>query len=161
MSPAEALEIWSLDREIVLSRVLAASADDVFQAWTGSEHLQRWFGPEGFATETVEIDVREGGRWRFFFVGPDGERYANRIVFRAVVAPWRLVFDHGPDQDEDESVFRVTVTVDEQADGRSVVSLRQLHPTKEQRDSTVGFGAVELGYQSLERLARYVEKGRP
>src|SRR2546423_1627111 len=41
--------------------------------------------------------------------------------------------------------FRVTITLDEQADGKTVLTLRQLHPTVEQRDATIGFGAVELG----------------
>ena len=36
--------------------------------------------------------------------------------------------------------------------------LRQLHPTKAQRDATIGFGAVEYGYQTPEKLARHVDR---
>jgi hypothetical protein len=36
--------------------------------------------------------------------------------------------------------------------------LRQLHPTKAQRDAGIGFGAVEFGYQTLEKLAQHVER---
>jgi hypothetical protein len=38
-----------------------------------------------------------------------------------------------------------------------VITLPQLHPTKAKRDAGIGFGAVEYGYQTLEKLARHVE----
>ncbi len=156
MSTREALGTWALDREIVLAIVVAAPREQVFQAWAAAHHLVRWFGPEGFVVESREADVRPGGRWRFDYVGPDGTRYGNRIAFLDSDAPARLVFDHGPDEDDAPERFRVTVTFDAQEDGKTVVTLRQLHPSKEQRDATIGFGAVELGYQTMDKLARYV-----
>ncbi|KZB69142.1 ATPase [Thalassospira lucentensis] len=151
-----ALNIWSRDREIVLSRVVAAPRELVFKVWTDPEHLPKWFGPEGFGVETLEIDIRVGGRWRFIFWGPDGKRYDNRMVFLKVDAPQLLEMDHGSDKDNDPGRFRVIVTFDEQNDGKTVVTLRQLHPTKEQREATIGFGAVEFGYQTLDKLVRHV-----
>ena len=38
----------------------------------------------------------------------------------------------------------------------TVLTLRQLHPTVEQRDAGIGFGAVELGLQTMQKLARYL-----
>jgi hypothetical protein len=35
-----------------------------------------------------------------------------------------------------------------------------MHPSKAQRDVKIGFGAVEYGGQTLEKLARHVEKMR-
>ncbi|MEZ5818387.1 MAG: SRPBCC family protein [Hyphomicrobiaceae bacterium] len=156
MTPSDPLEAWALDREIVLARIVDAPRERVFEAWTGAHHLARWFGPEGFTLENVAADIRPGGQWRFVYVGPDGTRYDNRIAYLDIVAPARLVFDHGPDQDDAPERFRVTVTFDAQDDGKTVVTLRQLHPTKDQRDATVAFGAVELGLQTLDKLARYV-----
>jgi hypothetical protein len=54
----------------------------------------------------------------------------------------------GSDIDDDPARFRVTLTFDEQNDGKTVLTLRLLHPTSEQRAATVGFGAVELGMQN-------------
>ncbi len=146
---------WALDREIVLSRVIAAPRSVVFKAWTDPKHLPLWFGPAGFTVETQEIDIRVGGRWRFVFTAPDGTRYTNRMVFLKVEAPRLLEMDHGSDKDDDPARFRVTVTFDEQSDGKTVLTLRQLHPTKAQRDAGIGFGAVEFGYQTLDKLAKY------
>ena len=83
---------WSLDREIVITRVFDAPRALVFDAWTKPEHVQRWFGPKGFTLTTQEIDIRVGGRWRFTFRGPDGTTWGNRMVFLQVKAPELLVF---------------------------------------------------------------------
>ena len=153
---SNALDSWALDREIVLSRVVAAPRDLVFKVWTDPQHLPKWFGPEGFSVETEEIAIRVGGRWRFVFVGPDGKRYDNRMVFLKIEAPRLLEMDHGSDKDNDPHRFRVIVTFDEQSNGNTVVTLRHLLPTKAQRDASIGFGAVELGYQTLDKLALHV-----
>jgi uncharacterized protein YndB with AHSA1/START domain len=151
-----ARETWALDREIVLTRVFDAPRELVFDAWTEREHVSRWFGPKGFVTTTHEMDFRVGGMWRFEMRGPDGTRYDNRIVYLEIKRPERLVFDHGHDKDDDPTRFRVTVTFDEQSDGKTVLTLRQLHPTKAQRDEGIGFGAVELGQQTLDKLAEHL-----
>ena len=78
------------------------------------------------------------------------------MVFLRVEAPRLIEIEHGHDKDDDPSRFHVTVTFEEQSDGKCVLTMRQLHPTKEQRDAGVGFGAVELGYQTLGKLARHV-----
>jgi uncharacterized protein YndB with AHSA1/START domain len=155
-----ALGQWALDREIVLSRVISAPREVVFSAWADAEHLPNWFGPAGFEIETKEIDIRAGGLWRFDLIAPDGQRYTSRMQFRRIEPPFLIEFDHGADAADDPGRFRTTVTFDEQSDGKTVITLRQLHPTKAQRDATIGFGAVEYGYQTLEKLARYVESLR-
>lgn len=63
---------------------------------------------------------------------------------------------HGSDADDDPARFRVTIILDEQANGKTVLTLRQLHPTVEQRDATIGFGAVELALQTIQKLAHHL-----
>jgi len=145
-----------IEREIVLSRVFDAPRELVFDVWTQKEHITRWFGPQGFVTTTHELDARVGGRWRFELRGPDGKTWDSRVVYLEVKRPEKLVYDHGYDKDDDPTRFRVTVTFDEQSDGKTVVTMRQLHPTKAQRDAGIGFGAVELGYQTLDKLAEHL-----
>lgn len=154
------LDTWAIDREIVLSRVIKARRELVFTAWTDPRHLPQWFGPAGFTIVTKSIDVRVDGEWRFDMVSPDGTRYTNRMRFRRIEEPHLIEFDHGADTDGDPSVFRTTITFDEQSDGKTVVTLRQLHPTKAQRDAGIGFGAVEFGYQTLDKLAQHVESDK-
>jgi uncharacterized protein YndB with AHSA1/START domain len=151
---------WALDREIVITRVVDAPRERVFQAWTDPKQITQWFSPEGFQNETLEIDIRPGGRWRFVYVGPDGTRYENRMVFLRVEAPRLLEMEHGSDIDDDPARFRVTVTFDTQSNGKTVLTLRQLLPTVEQRNHSIDFGAVEIGFTTLDKLARHLEHDR-
>ncbi len=156
MDARNAEQTPNLDREIVLSRVFDAPRELVFKMWTEKEHLSHWFGPRGFTTTTHELEARVGGMWRFEMRAPDGKCFDNRIVFLEIKRPELLVFAHGSDKDNDPGRFRVTITFDEQSDKKTVVTMRQLHPTKMQRDATIGFGAVELGYQTLDKLTEYM-----
>ena len=151
---------WSLDRETVLTRVLAAPRALVFQMWTQPEHVCVWFGPAGFTCDVLEMDVRVGGRWRFTLTAPDGTVYDNRVEYREIVPAERLVFDHGKDVDDDPDRFRVTVTFDEQGDGKTVLTMRHLHASKAHRDAVIKFGAVELGGQTLDKLAAHLRAQR-
>ena len=60
------------DREIVISRVIDAPRELVFEAFTEVRHLSRWWGPDGFTTTTKSFEFRVGGEWDFVMHGPDG-----------------------------------------------------------------------------------------
>lgn len=155
------LETWSLDREIVLVRVLNHPRAKVFAAWTDPAALSVWYGPAGLRIETHEADIREGGVWRFDMVGEfEGkvQRFPNFIRFLQIVPNERLVMDHGGADPEDPDRFRVTVTFDEQSDGKTVLTMRQLHPTVERRKFVIGFGAVVYGQQTLDKLSAWLDR---
>lgn len=149
------LAAW-IQREIVLSRVIDAPRELVFEAWSNPEHLTKWFGPKDFFCTTYEMDLRPGGTWRFDMRAPDGTVYPNRIDFLEIRKPELLVFDHGTDKEDDPNRFHVTITFDTQSDGKTVLTLRQLHPSKARRNTAIGFGAVEYGYQTLDKLVAHV-----
>ncbi|MEQ9814772.1 MAG: SRPBCC family protein [Azospirillaceae bacterium] len=151
---------WPVDREIVFARVIDAPRNLVFSAWTDPDQIQAWFGPEGMAIETREIDLRPGGIWRFDMVAANGTRYDNRMRFLRIEPPTLLEVEHGSDRDDDPGRFRMLVTFDEQSDGKTVLTLRQMHPSAAQRQATIGFGAVEYGGQTLDKLARHVAAQR-
>lgn len=149
-----------LEREIVLSRVIDAPKSLVYRAWTEAGRMFQWFGPKGFRCEVHQQGTAEvGAIWRFDMIAPNGQRYDNRMEFLEVTPNERLVLEHGCDKDGDPNRFRVTLTFDEQSDGKTVLTLRQLHPNKARRDATIGFGAVELGNQTLDKLAEYLARG--
>ena len=155
---------WSLDREIVLTRVFDAPRELVYRAWTDPEHIQRWFGPKDYTCTTHAIDMRVGGMWRFDMLGPDvldatgtaRKRYPNRMTFLQMKAPELLVFDHSDDSENDPHKSHVRITFDSQSNGKTVVTMRQLHPTKAQRDAGISFGAVEIGFTTLDKLEAHL-----
>jgi uncharacterized protein YndB with AHSA1/START domain len=155
------LDTWALDREVVLVKVLNHPREKVFAAWMDPEALTQWFGPDGLDIETYKADIRVGGLWRFDMVGTfEGEtrRFANLVRFLDIVPNERIVMDHGTPDPDDPDVFRVTVTFDEQSDGKTVLTLRQLHPSARRRAIVIGFGAVEYGLQTLAALAAWLDR---
>jgi uncharacterized protein YndB with AHSA1/START domain len=145
------------DREIVVSRVVDAPRDLVFKVWTSPEHIREWWGPDGFSTTINSIDIRPGGVWDFVMHGPDGTDYVNKITFREVIEPERLVYDHSGESEDDPSRFRSTVTFEEH-DGKTLLTMRALFESAALRERVVReFGAVEGGKQTLARLAAHLE----
>ena len=152
---------WPLDREIVITRVIDAPRRLVFRAWTDPEQIQMWFGPDGLEIDTREIDLRVGGLWRFDMVAADGFRYTNRMQFLRIDEPERIEVLHGSDVDDDPGRFYMLVTFDEQSDGKTVLTLRQMHPSREQKAAAIGFGAVVYGGQTLGKLEKHVAGLKP
>jgi uncharacterized protein YndB with AHSA1/START domain len=83
------------DREIVISRVISAPREPVFEAFTEVRHLSQWWGPEGFTTTTRAFEFRVGGEWDFVMHGPDGTDYQEWISWTEIAPPERIALLHG------------------------------------------------------------------
>jgi uncharacterized protein YndB with AHSA1/START domain len=143
------------DREVVISRVIGAPRDLVFEAFTRVRHLARWWGPEGFTTTTRSFEFRVGGEWDFVMHGPDGTDYSEWITWREIVPPERIALLHGESRD-DPNAFASVLTF-EPAGEQTRIVMRTVFPTKELRDEAVEkYHAIEGGEQTLRNLAAYV-----
>src|SRR6476619_619638 len=143
------------DREIVISRLISAPRELVFEAFTQVRHLSRWWGPEGFSTTTRSFEFRVGGAWDFVMHGPDGTDYQEWITWREIVPPDRIALLHGESRD-DPDAFESVLTF-EQAGEQTRIVMRAVFPTKELRDEAVEqYHAIEGGEQTLRNLAVYV-----
>lgn len=156
-------ETWSPDREIVVVKVLNHPRAKVFAAWMDPDALAQWYGPVGLSIENHTADIREGGEWRFDMVGMfenRQQRFPNLIRFLKIVPNELIVADYGTPEPDDPDRFYMTITFDEQSDGKTVLTLRQLHPSRERRQVVVGFGAVEYGLQTLDGLDAWLSGSR-
>ena len=144
------------DREIVISRVIDAPRELVFEAFTETRHLSRWWGPEGFSTTTRSFEFRVGGAWDFVMHGPDGTDYTEWISWTDITPPERIEFLHGESRG-DPNAFESVLTF--APDGAATrIEMRTVFPTKELRDEAVEkYHAIEGGGQTLDNLAAYVD----
>ncbi|WP_420345199.1 SRPBCC family protein [Pelagibius sp.] len=80
-------------RSVVLRYRFNASVEELFAAWTDPEMLAEWWGPEGFRSEVLVMELHPGGRFEIEMTAEDGE--ASRItgVYREISPPTRLVFE--------------------------------------------------------------------
>ena len=143
------------DREIVVSRLIDAPRELVFEAFTAVRHLSRWWGPEGFTTTTRSFEFRIGGQWDFVMHGPDGTDYQEWISWTEIAPPATLVLLHG-EYPGDPNAFESVLTFEPDASGTRI-EMRTVFPTKEQRDEAAEkYRAIEGGQQTLSKLAAYV-----
>ncbi len=156
MSGTETEQLPSSDREMILTRVVKASLERTWSAWTDAEHLAHWYGPDGFSITTSEFSFRLGGIWRFTMHGPDGRDYPNWIRYSEIIEHERLRLDHGADTQE--VLFEQEISFKREGDSTRV-TLRCIFPTAEGLAYVVReHGAIEGGKQTLGKLADYVSR---
>jgi uncharacterized protein YndB with AHSA1/START domain len=143
------------DCEIVISRIINAPRELVFEAFTEVRHLSRWWGPEGFTTTTRAFEFRVGGEWVFVMHGPDGTDYQEWISWTEITPPERIALLHGESRG-DPNAFGSVLTFE--PDGTATrIEMRTVFRTKELRDEAVEkYHAIEGGQQTLSNLAAYV-----
>ena len=145
------------EREMIVSRLLNAPRELVFDVWTDPRHLSEWWGPVGFTTTTERWDLRPGGEWVHVMHGPDGIDYPNYTVFIEVDRPARLVYTNSDGGTATEPVsFEATVTFDEQ-DGRTRVTMRARFVSAAEKARILrDYGAYEGAHQMFDRLAHHL-----
>ena len=142
------------ERTMVLERVIAAPVQAIWDAWTDPESLPKWWGPDGFSCRTERIDLREGGEWVFDMIGPDGTVYPNHHRYSRMQRQARIDYtlhwgEDGPKHADASAVF-------EDLGQRTKVTLSMTFITAKEYEEAKRFGAVELGYQTLGKLADFV-----
>jgi uncharacterized protein YndB with AHSA1/START domain len=148
------------EREVVFSRAFAASRELLWKAWSDPRHLHRWFGPTGFTTTTHEFAFVPGGVWRFVMHAPDGTDVPNRIVFRELDPPARLVYENGWDLPGFPLDFTVVVTFVAEGDGTRLSIHMTFRDVEAMRTAVERYGVLEGGTQTLERIEAYVRSAR-
>jgi uncharacterized protein YndB with AHSA1/START domain len=149
------------DREVLAVRTLQAPRDLVFEVWTNPKHVVHWWGPKGFTNTIHEMEVKPGGVWRFIMHGPDGTDYPNKIVFKEVIKPSFLSFEHGwdvADLKKDPRTFDVTINFHEKGKTTEVI-MKMVFQSKAVRDEVVEkYGAIEGNKQTMDKLELYLAK---
>ncbi len=139
------------DRTLELVRFIPAPRAAVWAAWTDPDRLPRWWGPRGFTCRTREINIAEGGVWRFDMIGPDGTVYPNRHRFTRI-SPQTAIGYSVDDDGTGDHHFDGYVRFEDRDQGTRV-TLTMVFPTPQDRKTVEDFGAVALGYTTLDRLA--------
>ena len=142
------------ERTMILQRVIRAPKKLVWGAWMNPETLPKWWGPDGFSCQTKRIDLRRGGDWVFDMIAPDGTVFPNHHRYAEVRAEDRIGYallwgENGPKHADAWASF-------DEADGATTVTLGMVFSTSAEFQTAKRFGDVELGLQTLGKLARFV-----
>ncbi|MEE2565813.1 SRPBCC domain-containing protein [Hyphobacterium marinum] len=142
------------ERTMILQRTIRAPRSAVWGAWVNPETLPQWWGPDGFSCRTSRIDLKSGGEWLFDMIGPDGTVFPNHHRYHDIRPESRLGYtlyagENGPKHADAWASF-------EEDDGATRVTLGMVFATVSEFEEAKGFGAIELGHQTLGKLDRFV-----
>jgi uncharacterized protein YndB with AHSA1/START domain len=146
------------ERTMLIRRVIRAPRALVWGAWTNPATLPQWWGPDGFSCRTKRIDLRAGGEWVFDMIAPDGTVFPNHHLYREMRPQERIGYallwgENGPKHADAWASF-------EEQDGVTTVTLGMVFSSAAEFQEAKGFGAVELGQQTLGKLERFVATGK-
>ncbi|HEY8074719.1 MAG TPA: SRPBCC family protein [Labilithrix sp.] len=142
------------DRELVVTRLVNGPSRMVFDAWTKPELLRRWWAPKsmGMSLLSCEMDVRAGGAYRFVF-GREGSKEQHTFfgTYIEVTPCSRLVWT----SEEGADGHAVSTATFEEREGKTLLVVHELYPTKEALDATLA-GGFEAGtreaHEQLDEL---------
>ena len=136
------------NREVVVTRTFNAPARLVFEAWTKSELFKRWWVPKSMDMTLLscEMDVRVGGGYRLEFGHGASRTMAFFGRYLEVTPHSRLVWTN--EESDDGAVTTVTF---EERDGKTLLVLHELYPSKEALDAA-GTGAADAMGETFGQL---------
>ncbi len=146
------------DRELVITRTFDGPVRLVFEAWTKPELLKRWWAlkSSGMSLLSCEADVRVGGKYRFEF-GRDGSKPMMAFFgkYIEVVPNARLVWTN--EESDDGAVTTVTF---EEKDGKTLLVMHELYPSKEALDGIIAGmeGGMPETFAQLDELLVTLER---
>ena len=142
------------DREAELTREFDAPRDLVFETMMDPALIPQWWGPRRYKTVVDKMEPHVGGKWRFANIADDGGEHWFRGEYREIVPNERVVqtFEYEPFPGESVE----TMTLEDLGNGRTLVRVRAVYPSKEAADAMLADGGMEEGanetYDRLEEL---------
>jgi uncharacterized protein YndB with AHSA1/START domain len=139
---------------LVVRRLITASPQRLFTAWTDERELVRWWGPRGVVCENAQIDLRVGGTYRIANRLPDGRVVLISGEFDLIEPPNRIAYSWQVEPDPAEA-SRVIVSFLARGRRSEVVVTHERIASKAIRDDH------RLGWRGcLEGLAAYMRSPR-
>jgi uncharacterized protein YndB with AHSA1/START domain len=142
-------------REIVITRVISAPRDKVWEAYSNPELLKQWLGPRNLKMTIEKFDMKPGGSYRYIHTDKDGNEYGFHGVIHGVQAPEKAIqtfeFEGMP---EPGHVSLDTLMLEDQGDKTKITTI-SVFQTVEDRDGMIQSGmegGVTEGYERLEEL---------
>ena len=144
------------DRDLVLTRIVDATPDKLYRAWTEPVLLKQWFAPLPYTPPLAELDVRPGGASLIVMRGPDGADMPNPGVYLEVIPNEKLVFTNAYTrawEPSDKPFMTVILTFEPEAGGKTRYTARVRHWSVADRELHEQMGFHQGWGQCADQLA--------
>lgn len=147
--------------QITVRREFDAPKDMVWECYTKSDLLDRWFAPEPFTAQTKSMDFRPGGHWLFAMVSPDGDKHWSRFDYETIdpkdgFTAQDAFSDEDGNINRDMPVSTWEVTFDDRS-SRTLVQIVTTYDSPEAVDQVVQMGMEEGIKATLTQLERLLK----
>ena len=148
-------ETAGTQHELVLTRLIDASRQNLFRCWSEPDLLKQWFAPLPYTTPHAELDVRPGGSCLITMRSPDGQDMPMQGVYLEVVADEKLVTTDAFSSAWVPSAkpFMTTVVTFADEAGKTRYTARVRHWSAEDRAAHEAMGFHEGWGQCADQLA--------
>jgi uncharacterized protein YndB with AHSA1/START domain len=147
-------------RDLIVTRLIHAPREKVYQAWTDPSLITQWFTPPPWKTTRAEFDLRPGGTTLVVMCSPDGKESPNRGVFLEVIPNQRLVFTNAYTSawEPSEKPFMTVILTFDDESGSTRYTARVRHWTIADREAHEAMGFHQGWAIATEQLAALVEQ---
>ncbi|MGI9336785.1 MAG: SRPBCC family protein [Gammaproteobacteria bacterium] len=116
-----------------IRRLIPASPDRVFSAWTDPDQLKMWWGPKGVRCLSAEVELRVGGHYRIANELPDGSVLWIAGEFETIERPDLLIYTWVVET-ASPTTERVSVQFDKHEQGTEIILRHEFIATTALRD---------------------------
>ena len=138
--------------EIIIIKEIKAPKKLVWDTWTKAEYIKDWMAPEGMTTRVEKQDFKEGGRFRYVMIGPDGKEYPSEGEYKKIIPEEQIesTDEFGEDFDAGEielPKIKLTTIQFKENDNTTKILITVLHKTPEDKTKHEKMG-VRPGWES-------------
>jgi len=143
------------NRTLTIERTFDAPIDLVWEAWTDSAHIARWWAPHGMPLEVIAYDFSPGGKWKYSMPMPDGNKFISEGVFKEIVDKQKIISS----ADFKPMTENVELHISFEADGdKTRLTFSVVHATAEYCKQQEEMGFYNGWGSALERLEALISE---
>jgi uncharacterized protein YndB with AHSA1/START domain len=141
------------ERELSFSRLLDAPIELVWDVWTNPEHIEHWWGPDGYYSMVTKMEARAGGEWDLIMIGSDGISHHHQCVYMEVVKHKKIVYVQ-------HTHFKYIATIEfEKRDDKTLLTWTMLFESKKYLEQVAKTIGVVNGFkQHNKRMVNYLSQ---
>jgi uncharacterized protein YndB with AHSA1/START domain len=142
------------DTQIMITREFDAPRHLVYTAWTTPELIEQWWSGDRGKVTLAEVDLRDGGTWRYDVTGQDGSEVTFHGVYREILPDERIIWTEMYKGMPEAGAVN-TATFDDQG-GRTALMLLVQHANVDYRAAHIESGVEASMQEAMDRLEQVV-----
>ncbi|WP_299556259.1 SRPBCC domain-containing protein [Seonamhaeicola sp.] len=141
-------------RTLTIEKTFNAPLKVVWDAWTQSEQIVKWWAPSGMEMKVSEHNFEVGGKWKYVMPMPDGSEFVSEGVYKEII-DYKKIVSSADFKPMTSNVELIALFDAHGAQTKFTFSV--VHPTEEYCKQQEEMGFYNGWGSAFERLQQLVE----